>query len=260
MKVKKIYYGLILNLLILIPLITSIRAEVPSYVGVEEGDEYIWEFEFDEVIFNKTIDDGLDLPMFNFFKTFAGLKLRIVNISSEVYELGRYFVPIEVVLYQTYFSVSENNWDLHSAGELLLHNPYDMTHGNVWAGLWMSILIPRFVNWTIIAASIYDDLYEYYSVGSVRIESWTHGISAVIYYTSNSSAVRFTNEYTVDGILKDAIAWYDFDKIATVKLYDPQNTQIQSPSISGFSVISVSIIGIISVGIAIVKIKKRNNY
>lgn len=237
-------------------LINSIRAEVPSYVGVEEGDEYIWELKFDEAIFNKTVDDGLDLLMFNYFNTLVGFKLRVVNISSEVYEFDRYFTPIEVVLYQTYFSVSENNWDLHSAGKLKLNTPYDRDHGNLWAGLWMTLLIPRFINWTFIARSIYDDLHKYDNAVSVRIESWTHGISAVIYYTSNSSVVRITNEYTEEGVLKDAIAWYDFDKIASAKLYDPQNEQAPPFSITGFPFLSVGIIGIISIAIVMVRMKK----
>ena len=72
--------------------------------------------------------------------------------------------------------------------------------------------------------------------------------------------MRITNEYTIDGVLKYAIAWYGHDKISTIELINPQNSEMPPPSISGLPTISVSIIGIISVVVVIVRKRKERDF
>jgi len=236
-------------------LLPSISATIPSYIGVREEDEYIWEIDFDEEVYNRTIDDGYEGDnYFAFFDSIRGLKYRIESINPEIWEGGIHIIPVEISVYITNIDVSELEWILLGAYNHQFVDPNDKQS----IAIWVTLIVSRFMNWSLVAQSYKFDLSNDPYISAYLVDGWTHGIMAMIYFKNVSVPIRLSYEYNTDGILIQSIAYYGYDIISTVSLIDQYHEQINGPFISGYLLVVVNLVIFFSVGGLIIKIKKNH--
>jgi len=254
MKSVKFYVEIILVGVLFLFFLPGIRAATPDYVGVEVGDEYIWEFEFDEVVYNKSVAEGIETDLFGYFDQVKGLKYTIENIYPERYGDGCIGVPVEIISYITYSEINASDWIfLEVYTDYILANPIDMNILNTSINLWITPLVPRNLNWSLVAESI-----EVANASTWLIKGWSRGLIGLLYWNGTDIPLRIFNEYTSDGVLSYSMAYYGLELISTVSIYKESYDGGSQQGISGFPIIIFTIVTFLSVVLIIGKVRKRS--
>jgi len=254
MKWVKYYSGILVGGILFLFLLPGIWAATPDYVGVEVGDEYIWEFEFDEVVYNKSVAEGIDTDLFGYFDEVKGLRFTVESIYPERYQDGCIGVPVEIISYITFSEINESEWIFLGVDtDYLLANPIDMSIISASMNLWITPLAPRNLNWSLVAASI-----EVANASAWVIEGWSRGLIGLLYWNGTDIPLRIFNEYTADGVLSYSMAYYGLELISTVFIYEENYDGGSHQGISGFPLTIFSIVAFLSVVLIIGKVRKRS--
>ncbi len=254
MKWVKYYSGILVGGILFLFLLPGIWAATPDYVGVEVGDEYIWEFEFDEVVYNKSVAEGIDTDLFGYFDEVKGLRFTVENIYPERYQDGCIGVPVEIISYITFSEINESEWIFLGVDtDYLLANPIDMNIISTSMNLWITPLVPRNLNWSLVAESI-----EVANASTWLIKGWSRGLIGLLYWNGTDLPLRIFNEYTSDGVLSYSMAYYGLELISTISIYKESYDGGSQQGISGFPIIIFTIVAFLSVVLIIGKVRKRS--
>jgi len=247
MKKVKFYSWVLLVGILFLFLLPSIKAATPDYVGVEVGDEYIWEFEFDEAVYNKSVSEGIETDLFGYFDEVKGLRFTVESIYPEKFMDGCIGVPVEIISYITYSEINASEWIfLRVYTNYLIVNPIDMNIISESINLWITPLVPRNLNWSLVADSI-----QVTNASAWMIEGWSRGLIGILYWNGTDIPLRIFNEYTADGVLSYSMAYYGLELISTVSIYKESYAGGSQQGISGFPIIGFSVIMFLSIALII---------
>ena len=252
----------------------SIRFSVatPSYVGVSEDEEDIWEISFDSSAYSTWISDGGSSTIFttsqawNYYNK-VGFKFIITDISSEQSfgsPLNGMGVEITANSYQTTEPISNDKWDLMSSGSSLkLLSAIDIDENNILYMLWTHspCYYPTNGFWYTAMADLKTALLATYpSITTISDNSNDHGVFFGIDYNSIPNDLDLEIFFDSNGVLDTYSATYLGNEIISLTLKSSTTPSDENPENPGIFSYPLSIIvGLISTVTIIIILKKASS-
>ncbi len=249
MKITKKLITLILIAYLIVPMISFALAAKEDYVGIDEGDEYIWEATYDEDVVE---DAEKDLSM-NFNSDLKGVKIEIKDIGSEDEIFGYDGVKIEVKKWTTEKSIDKKDWDETSATSTTIYK-YDDDIYPLFVSLGI-YFIGTDVDWDDLQKKMNDNYDDDDSLEEGKAEVvWNSGIKSTLKFEDKDiEEVQYTTIFNTKGVLSSYTFSYGGKNCFTLSLQGIDKYITMQTIMIG----AIALIAIIGIVVVIVLVKRH---
>jgi len=200
MKKKELFAISLLSILLFVSFANVSVAAPPSYVGVKEGDEFIWKASLNVVNLNSTalalFGDENWTYMYNYFLEFyknstgmefdffkgAGIKAVIQNVTDEIPHPYATGVTGSGIYFDYYIAYAANNWTLKSEAanqtepRVFMVDPSTTNETTIMYGVFgLPFFMPMGYNYSMFA-DIYQAILDYSPFTNGNVTFQVHGI------------------------------------------------------------------------------------
>ncbi len=293
MKKRELFFGLMLSILLLVSFTNVSVAAPPSYVGVKNGDEFIWTASLNVVNLNSTgsllfgaaewtymyeyfLDYFKNTTHMDFdFLAGAGMKAVMVNVSDVI---PHPYLPFSGsgLYFDFYTASAANNWTLRSAAAnmtypmIFLIDPSSLNEStvlNVFSGT--PLIMPVGFNYTMLAKGFQTMIATIPRLdGNMTVEVLGNGLKITMKQLYIEWMVNITMGPTELGTLSDVVMtarWnsigvFDYGSVAYggLTLATAQLMPTDEGLIPGYEIVTILGISIVTI-IAIIYIKRKKN-
>ncbi|MHA1147708.1 MAG: hypothetical protein ACTSR8_05645 [Promethearchaeota archaeon] len=195
---KSMILSIFICCIMLMPLVNISIAATEKYLGVQEDDEFIWTYTFDDDTINEYEDDtGYTIP---FDQDLAGYKLIVNDIAKDEDQFNGYdYIELEIITYDTEDIDKEDAWDKTNTDSTRVYEyNKDIYLTIIILG---AFIIANDVDWEEMAKDYKDLLKSSNSVKETKVELSGNGWIAT-FQLEDSKEIIFTVRYTAQGVLE----------------------------------------------------------
>jgi len=227
MKKSKLTGLLLISFLLFLVSVNFSVAATPSYVGINEGDEFEWALTWDKDVLKQFLTDigqppetGSDQFLQN---EKLNIKVKIIDISDEKYTDDLYYVEVKVQPYIGSVQLEQTFvvWILKNETTDYMARMAALLSG-AGEGVIAGLFVPIGLDWEAIAKEFNDYIEPRSGDVDISVTAYSNGLKLVIpaftYEDKSLKAVEGEIRYNQNGVLEYAQAKYDGNVMMTVQM------------------------------------------